>query len=100
MTLVATIYISYKLGGYDVIFHGASTAQTKSGNGGIVLSSPQYLGYSTLSLGFALALFLYPHAVTSMLAARNRDVVKKNMAILPAHPSCSASTIMSHSPKG
>ena len=85
VVLVAIIYIPYKLGGYDVIFHGASNSLTKSGNGGILLSSPQYLGYSTLALGSALALFLYPHAVTGVLAARSRDVVKKNMAILPAY---------------
>jgi len=47
---------------------------------------PQYLGCSTLALGFALALFLYPHAVTGVLAARNRDVVQQNMAILPRNP--------------
>lgn len=85
VVLVAVIYIPYKLGGYDVIFHRANAALSATKAGGITLGSSQYLGYSTLALGSALALFLYPHAVTGVLAARSRNVVKKNMAILPAY---------------
>jgi solute:Na+ symporter, SSS family len=85
VVFVAIIYIPYKLGGYDVIFRSASTSLAKKGTGGILLSNPQYLGYATLALGSALALFLYPHAVTGVLAARTRNIVKKNMAILPAY---------------
>jgi solute:Na+ symporter, SSS family len=84
MVLVAVIYIPYKLGGYDVVFHRASSALAAKGLS-TLLSSSQYLGYSTLALGSALALFLYPHAVTGVVAARSRDVVKRNMALLPAY---------------
>lgn len=84
VVLVAVIYIPYKLGGYDVIFHGANTALAAKG-ASTLLAGSQYLGYSTLALGSALALFLYPHAVTGVLAARSRDVVKKNMTLLPAY---------------
>jgi SSS family solute:Na+ symporter len=84
MVLVAIIYIPYKLGGYDVIFHRTQAAlATKKLS--ILLSGPQYLGYSTLALGSALALFLYPHAVTGVLASRSRNTVKKNMSLLPAY---------------
>ncbi len=84
MVLVAVIYIPYKLGGYDVIFHRTQTALGAKGLS-TLLSGSQYLGYSTLALGSALALFLYPHAVTGVLATRSRDVVKKNMSLLPAY---------------
>jgi solute:Na+ symporter, SSS family len=84
MVLVAVIYIPYKLGGYDVIFHKTQAALGPKGLS-TLLSGPQYLGYSTLALGSALALFLYPHAVTGVLATRDRDVVKKNMSLLPAY---------------
>jgi len=84
MVLVAAIYIPYQLGGYDVIFHRTQTALA-SQKLSILLSGPQYLGYSTLALGSALALFMYPHAVTGVLASRSRDVVKKNMSLLPAY---------------
>ena len=84
MVLVAIIYIPYKLGGYDVIFHRTQAALAPK-KLSILLSSSQYLGYSTLALGSALALFLYPHAVTGVLASRSRNVVKKNMSLLPAY---------------
>jgi len=84
MVLVAVIYIPYKLGGYDVIFHGAQSALAAKGYS-TLLSGSQYLGYTTLALGSALALFLYPHAVTGVLASSSRDVVKKNMSLLPAY---------------
>jgi SSS family solute:Na+ symporter len=84
MVLVAVIYIPYKLGGYDVIFHGAQSALAAKGYS-TLLSGSQYLGYVTLALGSALALFLYPHAVTGVLASRSRDVVKKNISLLPAY---------------
>ncbi len=84
MVLVAVIYIPYKLGGYNVIFHGAQSALAAKGYS-TLLSGSQYLGYTTLALGSALALFLYPHAVTGVLAARSRNVVKKNMSLLPAY---------------
>jgi len=84
MVLVAVIYIPYKLGGFNVIFHGAQSALAAKGYS-TLLSGSQYLGYTTLALGSALALFLYPHAVTGVLAARSRDVVKKNMSLLPIY---------------
>jgi SSS family solute:Na+ symporter len=86
MVLVAVIYIPYKLGGYDVIFHRANTAlASATPPASTLLAGTQYLGYSTLALGSALALFLYPHAVTGVLATRSRNIVKKNMSLLPAY---------------
>ncbi|HEY2509047.1 MAG TPA: sodium:solute symporter, partial [Streptosporangiaceae bacterium] len=84
MILVAAIYIPYKLGGYDVIFHRTDTTLSAKGLN-TLLTGSQYLGYSTLALGSALALFLYPHAVTGVLASRSRKTVKKNMSLLPAY---------------
>jgi solute:Na+ symporter, SSS family len=52
---------------------------------GILLGDPALVGYSTLAFGSALALFLYPHSVTAVLASRSRDVIKRNMAALPAY---------------
>ena len=42
-------------------------------------------GGFTLALGSALALFLYPHSATGILASRGRNVIKKNMIALPAY---------------
>ncbi|MCO8270362.1 hypothetical protein M1L60_07100 [Actinoplanes sp. TRM 88003] len=39
----------------------------------------------TLALGSAVALFLYPHTLTGVLAARNRGVLRRNLAVLPMY---------------
>jgi SSS family solute:Na+ symporter len=87
VVLVAVIYIPIKLGGFDDIFAAADKkfSGTDVATDGTVLANAQTLGYSTLAFGSALALFLYPHAVTGVLASRSRDTIKRNMAALPAY---------------
>jgi len=89
VVIVAVIYIPIKLGGFKGIFDAADAKFTKTPTppnpDGLLLADPQMLGYSTLALGSALALFLYPHSVTGLLATRSRDTVRKNMAALPAY---------------
>jgi SSS family solute:Na+ symporter len=81
--LVAIIYIPYKLGGWRTIFDSADTkfAATK----GTLLNSANQWQYITLAFGSALALFLYPHSITGVLASRSRNVIKRNMSALPAY---------------
>src|SRR5579875_947716 len=83
--LAAVIWIPYKLHGYDHIFSAANAHFAATKSGGVTLKDTQYLAYSTLAFGSALALFLYPHSVTGVLAAKSRDTVKKNMSLLPAY---------------
>ena len=85
--IVAVIVIPYKLGGWDAIFGAAEKKFAASPNpgDGVVLGGPAQLQYATLALGSALALFLYPHSVTAVLASRDRNVIKRNMAALPAY---------------
>jgi SSS family solute:Na+ symporter len=87
VVIAAIIYIPHKLGGWGTIFakSDAKFAATKTTADGITLASAQTLGYSTLALGSAMALFLYPHSVTAVLASRSRDTIKRNMAALPAY---------------
>ena len=51
----------------------------------MLLADAQILGYTSLAFGSALALFLYPHAITGLLASRSRDTIRRNMAALPAY---------------
>ena len=81
--IVAVIVIPMQLGGFDSIF--TATTQhfndaLKTHNPGPLLVKPQQTLYVTLALGSALALMLYPHSSTAILAAKSRDVVKRNMA--------------------
>ena len=85
--LVAIIAIPIKLGGFGTIFAAADKkfAGTPVKTDGVLLGNAQLLGYSTVALGSALALFLYPHSVTGVLSARNRSTIRRNMAALPAY---------------
>jgi solute:Na+ symporter, SSS family len=87
VVIVAVIYIPAKLGGFDAIFGAADKkfAGSPAPTDGTLLANAQTLGYATLAFGSALALFLYPHAVTGVLAARSRGTIKRNMAALPAY---------------
>jgi SSS family solute:Na+ symporter len=51
----------------------------------VILPATGQLGYASLALGSALALFLYPHSITGVLASSNRDVLKRNMSALPVY---------------
>jgi SSS family solute:Na+ symporter len=89
--IVAVIVIPYRLGGWDVIFSSAEKAlsatnpATGAPRGSTLLNANNQLQYVTLALGSALALFLYPHSLTSVLAAKNRNTIKRNMSALPAY---------------
>src|SRR3954451_11250817 len=87
VVLVAIIAIPIKLGGFDEIFAAARDkfAASDSPGDGVILGDTAVLGYSSLAFGSALALFIYPHSVTALLAARDRDTIKRNMAALPAY---------------
>src|SRR5690242_3822455 len=83
--IVAIIVIPAKLGGWGEIFGAAQTKFSANGGPGLILPATGQLGYATLAFGSALALFLYPHSVTGVLAASNRDVLKRNMSALPVY---------------
>src|SRR5918911_1149954 len=85
--LVAIVYLPVKLGGWGDIFNAADAKfdASKPPTDGLLLNANNQLQYITLALGSALALFLYPHSVTGVLASRNRNVIKRNMSALPAY---------------
>lgn len=86
--LVAIFAIPAQLeGGWSGILDAAQAKfdATPAQGDGILLNAGNQLQYITLALGSALALFLYPHSITGVLASRNRDVIKRNMSALPAY---------------
>src|SRR6185312_3785370 len=82
---LTVIVIPSKLGGWGEIFGAAEAKFSANGGPGVILPATGQLGYATLALGSALALFLYPHSITGVLAASNRDVLKRNMSALPVY---------------
>jgi solute:Na+ symporter, SSS family len=82
--LVAVIVIPMELGGFGKIF-AAVPAQK------LLLAVPgpnttgAYGAYATLALGSALALFLYPHSLTGILAASSGHAIRRNAALLPGY---------------
>jgi solute:Na+ symporter, SSS family len=82
--IVAIVAIPIELGGYAKIFAAVPPAK-------LLLAAPKgpsfglYSAYATLAFGSALALFLYPHSVTGVLSASNREAISRNAAFLPAY---------------
>jgi len=82
--IAALIFIPAQLGGYAHIF--ASVGADK-----MLLAPATHTNwgaesaYATLALGSALALFLYPHAMTGILSASSRHVIRRNAVVLPAY---------------
>jgi SSS family solute:Na+ symporter len=89
--IVAVIYIPMRLGGYGHVFDSAAqkfsavNPATHKPVGSLVLGPNAHWTYATLALGSALALFMYPHSVTGVLASKSRNTVRRNMAIMPAY---------------
>src|SRR5215813_1056841 len=83
--LVAILWLPHALGGWGAIFDAADQKFIAAKRGSLLLPPGSHLLYITAAFGSALALFLYPHSVTGVLASKNRDVIKRNMAALPAY---------------
>ncbi|HEU4812040.1 MAG TPA: sodium:solute symporter [Nocardioides sp.] len=95
---VAILYLPTQLGGWDNIFASAMDSFDKANaeNAEAIkagAASPKsaipapllHWAYASLALGSALALFMYPHSVTAVLSTRNRSVIRRNAALLPAY---------------
>ncbi len=86
MVLAAIILLPWKLGGYAHVFSAANAAlAAHTPPAGIFLKPTQFLGYSTLAIGSAIGLMLYPHTATAVLSAKSSNVVRRNAVLLPAY---------------
>ena len=92
MIIVAVFYIPTRIGGWGHIFATAEAHMkaispvTHKPNGVFIpTTGNSQLAFSTLALGSALALMVYPHSVTGVLSTKRRDIIKRNMALLPIY---------------
>ncbi len=96
--LTAIIYLPTQLGGWDSIFSAAqdnfdtfnadnadAIAAGAASPKSMIPAPLLHWAYASLALGSALALFMYPHSVTAVLSTRNRSVIRRNAALLPAY---------------
>src|SRR5438270_613992 len=65
------------------IFHKVAAVEGKKPY--LTITRDQYAAYASLAFGSALALFLYPHALTGVFAAKGQAVIRRNAAFLPAY---------------
>ncbi len=98
VVIVAVIYLPHKVGGWDHIFStvqssfdsfnkdNADAIANKQASPKASFTPPvAQWAYMSLALGSALALFMYPHSVTGVLSTKNRGVIRRNAALLPAY---------------
>ncbi|HEY1391124.1 MAG TPA: sodium:solute symporter [Ktedonobacterales bacterium] len=83
--IAVPIYISNHLGNGSGIADGYATLFAKVPDAKLLLAPKTFTVFGTLALGSALALFMYPHAITGTLAANSGRVIKRNAALLPAY---------------
>jgi solute:Na+ symporter, SSS family len=86
MVLAAVVIVPMRLGGYGHVFSiAASTLAQHTPPASIILRPAQYMSYSSLALGSAMALMLYPHTITGTLSAASDRVIRRNAALMPAY---------------
>jgi SSS family solute:Na+ symporter len=82
--IAAIIVIPAKLGGYAAVFDAVPVEKLLIPPAPPGSLGPQF-AYATLALGGALGLFLYPHALTGVLAASGPDAVRRNAVFMPIY---------------
>lgn len=92
--LLTAVLVVAMYGGWDNTFRAAEArfAATPNPADGLLLPETGHLGFLTLVIGSALAIFAYPHALLGMLAAKDRATVRRNAAALPVY--CMALALM------
>ena len=89
--IAAVVVIPYQLGGFGAIFEAAGkafdarVAANPSLSAGLTLKPAQIGPYITLAVGSAMALFMYPHALTGALASSSGNALRFNTMTLPAY---------------
>ena len=89
--IAAVVIVPYELGGFGKIFevarvaYAAKVAAKAVPAAGLTLAPGQVGPYITLAIGSAMALFMYPHALTGALSASSGRAIRLNTMTLPAY---------------
>ncbi|HET9126525.1 MAG TPA: sodium:solute symporter [Propionibacteriaceae bacterium] len=89
--VVAIVYLPAHIGGFGKIFGAAAkkmtTVSPATGKpiGSVIPGAATFNAYWTLALGSAMALFMYPHSITGVLATKSRNTIRRNAVVLPVY---------------
>ena len=83
--IAVPMYVSSHTGGSGSVLDGYKSLFAHVPTAKLFLSPKAYTAFATLALGSALALFMYPHSITGVLASNSGRVIKRNSALLPAY---------------
>jgi SSS family solute:Na+ symporter len=85
--VLSAVLVVAMSGGWGPAIEGAQRRFALDANPAtdILLSEPGQWTYLTLVIGSALSIFAYPHALTGILAAKDRNTIKRNAAALPIY---------------
>ncbi|MCU1586007.1 MAG: sodium:solute symporter [Microbacteriaceae bacterium] len=89
--IVAIIWLPAQFGGWGQIFDAASAKMAATNPatgkpvGSVIPDAGSFNAYWTLALGSAMALFMYPHSITGVLATKSRNTIRRNAVVLPIY---------------
>jgi len=89
--IVAIAYLPAHFGGWAGIFDAAdkklsaTNPATGAPFGAVIPGVTGFNAYWTLALGSAMALFMYPHSITGVLATKSRNTIRRNAVYLPLY---------------
>jgi SSS family solute:Na+ symporter len=85
--VLSAVLVVAMSGGWGATFDlsAARFKVTPNPTDGLILGAHGQIGYLTLVIGSAFSIFAYPHALTAILAAKDRATVKRNSAALPIY---------------
>jgi SSS family solute:Na+ symporter len=89
--IVAIVWLPSHLGGWAGIFDAAGSKMSATSPvtgkpvGSIIPGATSFNAYWTLALGSAMALFMYPHSITGVLATKSRNTIRRNAVVLPMY---------------
>jgi SSS family solute:Na+ symporter len=89
--IVAIIYLPLRFGGFEGIFAAANSKLSAPNPatglpvGAVIPGAQSFNAYWTLALGSAMALFMYPHSITGVLATKSRNTIRRNAVVLPLY---------------